>query len=65
MAIVSLASAVIKGASNFVFLPIYREYFNSADQLHGSALHGDQCAACRKAHTNFANESACLMADNV
>jgi hypothetical protein len=35
------------------------------DQVHGSALHGGQCAACYKALMNFASESACLMADNV
>jgi hypothetical protein len=35
------------------------------DQVHGSALHGGQRATCCEAHTNFANESACLMADNV
>jgi hypothetical protein len=30
-----------------------------------TALRGDWCAACREAHTNFADESACLTADNV
>jgi hypothetical protein len=33
--------------------------------LHCSALHGDQCTAGCEAHTNFADESACLTADNV
>jgi hypothetical protein len=32
--------------------------------VQSSELHGDQCAAC-KAHTNSANQSAYLMADNV
>jgi hypothetical protein len=31
---------------------------------HGSALHGGRCAAFYEAHTNFADESACLSADN-
>jgi hypothetical protein len=35
------------------------------DRVHGSALHGGRCAACCEAYTNFANESACLTADNV
>jgi hypothetical protein len=33
--------------------------------FHSSALQGDRGAACREAHTNFADESACLTADNV
>jgi hypothetical protein len=35
------------------------------EQVHGSALHDGQCAACCEAHTNFADESACPTADNV
>jgi hypothetical protein len=35
------------------------------DQVHDSALHGGRCAACCEAHTNFADQSACLTADNV
>jgi hypothetical protein len=35
------------------------------DQVHGSALHSGQCATCCEAHTNFADESACLTADYV
>jgi hypothetical protein len=35
------------------------------DQVHGSVLHGGQCAAHCEAYTNFADESACLMSDNV
>jgi hypothetical protein len=34
-------------------------------RVHGSALHGEPCAACCEAHTNFADESAYLTADNV
>jgi hypothetical protein len=44
---------------------LYREYFYCVDQVHGCALHSGQCATCHKAHTNFANESACLTADNI
>jgi hypothetical protein len=33
--------------------------------IYGSALHGDRCTAGCEAHTNFADESACLKADNV
>jgi hypothetical protein len=39
------------------FLPTWR--------VHGFALHGDRCTAGREAHANFADESACLMADNI
>jgi hypothetical protein len=41
-----------------------KEYFYYVDRVHGSALHGGRCAACREAHTNFADESACLTANN-
>jgi hypothetical protein len=44
---------------------LYREDFYFVDWFHGSALHGDRGAACREAHTNFSDESACLTADNV
>jgi hypothetical protein len=43
----------------------YRENFCFVDRLHGSAPHGDRCTAGCEAHTNFADESACLTADNV
>jgi hypothetical protein len=43
---------------------IYREDFYFVDRFHGSALHGNQCTASCEAHTNFADESACLMASN-
>jgi hypothetical protein len=42
-----------------------REDFYFVDQFHGSALHGDRCTAGCEVHTNFADESGCLMADNV
>jgi hypothetical protein len=32
---------------------------------HGSARQGDRCTAGREAHANLADESGCLMADNV
>jgi hypothetical protein len=44
---------------------LYREDFYFVDWFHSSALHSNQCAACCEAHVNFADESACLMADNV
>jgi hypothetical protein len=43
----------------------YKEDFYLVDQIHGSALHGSRCAACRKARANFIDESAWLVADNV
>jgi hypothetical protein len=43
----------------------YREDFYFVDRFHGSAHHGDRCTAGCEAHTNFADESACLLADNV
>jgi hypothetical protein len=33
--------------------------------VHGSALHGDLCAAGCEAHMNFAYKSTCLLADNI
>jgi hypothetical protein len=44
---------------------MYREDFYFVDRFHGSALHSDRCAAGCEAHMNFADESACLTADNV
>jgi hypothetical protein len=44
---------------------LHREDFYFVDWFHGSALHGDRDAACREEHTNFADESASLTADNV
>jgi hypothetical protein len=38
--------------------------FTLSTGSNGSAFHGDRGAACRKAHTNFADKSACLTADN-
>jgi hypothetical protein len=53
-----------------MFLPhkpaqLYTEDFYFVDRFHGSTFHGDRCTAGCKAHTNFANESACLTADNI
>jgi hypothetical protein len=42
---------------------IYGEDFYFVDRFHCSALHGNQGATCREAHTNFAADSACLTAD--
>jgi hypothetical protein len=44
---------------------MWREDFYFADRFHDSALHGDRSAACREAHTHFADESAFLTADSV
>jgi hypothetical protein len=41
------------------------EGFYLADRFHGSTLHGARCTAGGEAHTNFADESACLTSDNV
>jgi hypothetical protein len=49
----------------YLKLSQYREGFYFVDQFHGFALHGDQWAFCCEAHTNFADESACLTADNI
>jgi hypothetical protein len=57
-----------KGLSlvSFGYLTLFeREYFYFVDQVHISTLHGGQYAACYEAHMNFANESGCLMADDV
>jgi hypothetical protein len=43
----------------------YRKDFYFVYRFHGSALHGGRCAVCYEAHTNFADESVCLTADNV
>jgi hypothetical protein len=43
----------------------YREDSYFVDWFHGSVLHGNQCTTSCKAYMNFADESACLMADNV
>jgi hypothetical protein len=49
----------------FMKLGMYREDFYFVDRFHGSALHGYRCIAGCEAHTNFADESACLTADNI
>jgi hypothetical protein len=46
-------------------MTIYRKNCYFVDRFHGFALHGDWGAVCREAHTNFADESPCLEADNV
>jgi hypothetical protein len=43
---------------------MYRENFCFVHRFHGSTLHGDRFTAGCEAHTNFADESACLKADN-
>jgi hypothetical protein len=44
---------------------LYGEDFYFVDQFHGSALHSNQCTTGCEAHMNSANESACLISDNV
>jgi hypothetical protein len=48
-----------------VFILFLQVGFLLTWRVHGSALHGDRCTAGREAHANFADESACLMADNI
>jgi hypothetical protein len=43
----------------------YRENFYFVDWFHGCALHSDRSTAGCETHKNFANESICLLADNV
>jgi hypothetical protein len=44
---------------------LYTEILTLVDRFHGSELHGDWCTAGCDAHTNFVNESICLLDDNV
>jgi hypothetical protein len=44
---------------------MHREDFYFVDRVHVPALHGDRCTAGCEARTNFADESACLTADNI
>jgi hypothetical protein len=44
---------------------LYRDDFYFVDQFHGSVLHSDRCTAGREVYKKFADESACLTADNV
>jgi hypothetical protein len=48
----------------YQFLIIQGGFFVTG-RVHGSALHGDRCAACSGVLTNFADESACLTGDNI
>jgi hypothetical protein len=41
---------------------LHREDFYFVDWFHVSAVHSNQGASGCEAHTNFADESACLMA---
>jgi hypothetical protein len=44
---------------------LYKEDFYFVDRFHDSVLHGDWYITGCEVHMNFADESACLMADNV
>jgi hypothetical protein len=44
---------------------LYSEDVYLVDRFHISALHDGRCTACCEAHTNFVDEPACLIADNV
>jgi hypothetical protein len=43
---------------------LYRENLYLVGRFHGSALHGDRFTAGCEAHTNLADKSGCLTADN-
>jgi hypothetical protein len=49
----------------YIYTHAHKEDFYFVTRFHGSALHGNRCAAGCEAHTNFADESVCLTADNV
>jgi hypothetical protein len=49
----------------FIKVTIIQGGFYVCWSVHGPALHEDRCSTCCEAHTNFANESECLMTDNV
>jgi hypothetical protein len=40
---------------------MYKEDYYFVDRFYSSAFHGNWRTASCKAHTNFADESACLM----
>jgi hypothetical protein len=44
---------------------LYREDFYFVDWFHSSAHHGDRCTTGCEAHMDFADEAACLKADNI
>jgi hypothetical protein len=44
---------------------LYKEDFYFVDRIHDSALHGNWCTASYEEHANFADKSACLMANNI
>jgi hypothetical protein len=58
---------------NYISLPTVNRFvlnFNTPipilyREVHSSVLHGDWLTAGCKAHTNFADESICLLADNI
>jgi hypothetical protein len=64
-AVILLSSENLKTIWTLKCHRIYIEDFYFVDWFHGSALHGDWCIAVCEVHTNFANESACLTANNV
>jgi hypothetical protein len=47
-----------------IYVDTQREFL-LVDWFHSSGPHSDRGAACCEAHTNFANESACLAADGL
>jgi hypothetical protein len=40
-------------------------FFKSTDGVHSSVLHGEWYVAGHETHADFANDLACLMADNI
>lgn len=49
-------STSLCGGTRGIFTPL---------RVHSSALLGEQCAACGEANAEFADESACLMVENI
>jgi hypothetical protein len=56
------AVGVMSARTGYIYIYIY---IYCVDRGHCSALHGDRCAACCKAHSSFAHEPVFLMTDNV
>jgi hypothetical protein len=46
-----------------LLMMMYKENYYFVEQFHSSVLHSNQCSTGCEAHTNFADELACLTAD--
>jgi hypothetical protein len=51
-------TTAVSNVNKILYYIAYKEYFYCVCRVHGSALHGGRCAACREAHTNVAAVSA-------